>query len=358
MLGNGIFSIFGTGLNAAIGAGAANEQWGNQLKLMDIQNRYNEQMAKNNQQRNKDLWDYTNYENQKQHMKNAGLNPALIYGMGGGGGVSASGAQGQGVTQPTDRSVEMGLKQQGLGLQLASIASQVELNKSQAEKNKVEAEKIAGADTKVAEKEAEMLESQSEFNKRITRLQDSIERLTNAQEQKTAAEYFYIQAQEKKVWEEVREQIIKSDIAEETKKAMIHKTTLENFNLMQAGIESITKQKLNSEQINYLKGQIALGWANVAIGEKSVSNESDRIANDLMMGMKDLDRKDRELIKDWIYEGIHAGKEISGEILNWVMRGAPKTITEITGRLEEMFDVEGREIGSKSIQQTVKKTTE
>ena len=67
---------------------------------------------------------------------------------------------------------------------------------------------------------------------------------------------------------------------------------------------------------NYLKGQLAIGWANVAIGEKSVSNEADRIANELMMGMKDLDRKDRELIKDWIYEGVHAGKEISGEILS------------------------------------------
>ena len=99
MLGSGIFSIFGAGLNAAMSAGTANEQWGNQLKLMDIQNRYNEKMAKNNQQRNKDLWDYTNYENQKNHMKAAGLNPALMYGMGGGGGVSASGAQGQGVTQ-------------------------------------------------------------------------------------------------------------------------------------------------------------------------------------------------------------------------------------------------------------------
>ena len=40
-----------------------------------------------------------------------------------------------------------------------------------------------------------MLEPQSEFNKRITKLQDSIEKLTKAQEQKTAAEYFYIQAQ-------------------------------------------------------------------------------------------------------------------------------------------------------------------
>ena len=49
---------------------------------MEIQNRYNEQMAQRNQERNKELWDYTNYENQKKHMKAAGLNPALMYGMG------------------------------------------------------------------------------------------------------------------------------------------------------------------------------------------------------------------------------------------------------------------------------------
>ena len=187
MLGSGIFSIFGAGLNAAMSSGAANEQWGNQLKLMEIQNRYNGQMAKNNQQRNKDLWDYTNYENQKQHMKNAGLNPALMYGMGGGGGVSASGAQGQGVTQPTDRSVEMGLKQQGLGLQLASIASQVELNKSQAEKNKAEADKIAGVDTEVQKATMDNIIAQTS-NEKIkkgliyadTRFKDAMEEITRS----------------------------------------------------------------------------------------------------------------------------------------------------------------------------------
>ena len=46
MLGDGIFSIFGAGLNAAINSGLSDEQWGNQLRLMDIQNRYNEQMEK------------------------------------------------------------------------------------------------------------------------------------------------------------------------------------------------------------------------------------------------------------------------------------------------------------------------
>ena len=93
----------------------------------------------------------------------------------------------------------------------------------------------------------------------------------------------------------------------------------------------------------------------MAIGEKSVSNEADKIANELMMGMKDLDRKDRELIKDWIYEGLHAGKEISGEILNWIMRGAPKTITEVTSRLKELFDDKGNETGSKMVKQTITK---
>ena len=82
-------------------------------------------------------------------------------------------------------------------------------------------------------------------------------KLTNTQEQKTAAEYFYIQAQEKKVWEEVREQIAKSDVAEETKDLMVKRTALENFNLTQAGIESITRQKLNNEQIEYLRRQLS-----------------------------------------------------------------------------------------------------
>ena len=69
-------------------------------------------------------------------------------------------------------------------------------------------------------------------------------------------------------------------------------------------------------------------------------------------------KSSKEKFRVWIYEGVHAGKEISGEILNWVMRGAPKTITEVTSRLEEMFDEKGNQIGSKTIQQTVRKTTE
>ena len=56
------------------------------------------------------------------------------------------------------------------------------------------------------------------------------------------------------------------------------------------------------------------------------------------------------------FEGVHAGKEISGEILSWLTRGIGKNITEITGRLEELFDEGGNLTGTKQIQQTVTKT--
>ena len=90
-----------------------------------------------------------------------------------------------------------------------------------------------------------MLASQSEFNRRITRLQDSIERLTNAQEQKTAAEYFYTQAQEKKVWEEIREQIVKSDVAEETKEAEIESVYVRNWLNTVSGLEKLAQTELH-----------------------------------------------------------------------------------------------------------------
>lgn len=349
--------FFGAFTNMISGLAMASQQRADNEYLMNKQAELNKEQANYSTDLAKNYWDYTNYENSVKHLKEAGLNPALFYAKGGQGGATGGG-QAQGVGLPSTTPTMARIQAQGMGAQLQNVLSQVDLNRATAKKVEAEAEKIAGADTKVAEREAEMLESQSEFNRRVTRLQDSIESLNKAKEQKEAAGYFYIQAQERKVWEELREQIVKSDVAEETKEAMVKKTWLENFNLMQAGVESITRQKLNSEQINYLKGQLAIGWANVAIGEKTVSNEADRITNELTMGMRDLDRKDRELIKDWIYEGVHAGKEISGEILNWIMRGAPKTITEVTSRLEKMFDAKGNETGSKMVKQTITKGAE
>lgn len=336
MLGNGIFSVFGAGLNAAMSAGAANEQWGNQLKLMEIQNRYNEQMAKNNQQRNKDLWDYTNYENQKKHMKAAGLNPALIYGIGGGGGVSASGAQGQGVTQPTDRSVEMGLKQQGLGLQLASIASQVELNKSQAEKNKAEAEKISGVDTRVQEATIDNLIAQTSNEKvkkglilgqiRVADAEEELKRnMADWTKDKADETQWNIKSLQKgidKLVEEINGMKLDNELKERTINNKVKESALTLQNLMAEILLKGSQKKVNEEQAKAIPQQILQGWEDLTKKGKALIIQREQmeayvqdVFNRYDLGKKGLDIEEQKIIKDIVLGMLEIASKGAGAAL-------------------------------------------
>lgn len=336
MLGNGIFSIFGAGLNAAMSSGTANEQWGNQLKLMEIQNRYNEQMAKNNQLRNKDLWDYTNYENQKQHIKNAGLNPALMYGMGGGGGVSASGAQGQGVTQPTDRSVEMGLKQQELGLQLASIASQVDLNKSQAEKNKAEAEKISGVDTRAQEATIDNLIAQTSNEKvrkglilgqiRVADAEEELKRNTADWTKDKADETRWnIKSLQKgidKLVEEVNGMKLDNELKERTIDNKIKESSLTLQNLMAEILLKGSQEKINEEQAKAIPAKTLQGWEDLTkkgealiIQKEQMKAYVQDVFNRYDLGKKGLDIEEQKLVKDIVLGMLEIASKGAGAAL-------------------------------------------
>lgn len=336
MLGNGIFGIFGAGLNAAMSSGAANEQWGNQLRLMDIQNRYNEQMAKNNQQRNKDLWDYTNYENQKQHIKNAGLNPALMYGMGGGGGVSANGAQGQGVTQPTDRSVEMGLKQQGLGLQLASIASQVDLNKSQAEKNKAEADKIAGVDTDAQKATIDNLIAQTSNEKvkkglilgqiRVADAEEELKRnMADWTKDKADETRWNIKSLQKgidKLVEEINGMKLDNELKERTIDNKVKESSLTLQNLMSEILLKGSQKKVNEEQAKAIPAQILQGWEKLVKEGKALINQREQmeayvqdVINRYELGKKGLDIEEQKLVKDVILGMLEIASKGAGAAL-------------------------------------------
>lgn len=127
-------SVASNAIGGAMSAKDAKRQHQYDLEKMATQHGYNIESQKLGQQFNKEMWDYTNYENQKRHLEAAGLNPALLYGMSGGGGATAAGAQG--LSAGIASGHEMGIKQQGrgMGLQAAAIASQIDLNNSQAEK--------------------------------------------------------------------------------------------------------------------------------------------------------------------------------------------------------------------------------
>jgi len=95
------------------------------------------QQAQDIQQQN---WDYTNYENQRKHMENAGLNVGLMYGMSGGGGSTMG--SGSGSQAPQIDLGKIGSNTMGIILQNKALESQVALNEANANKANADAKAI------------------------------------------------------------------------------------------------------------------------------------------------------------------------------------------------------------------------
>lgn len=110
-----------------------------QQKLTDMQAAANEAAAGRNYQRQLDFWNATNYEAQVKHMENAGLNKALMYGMGGGGGAT-TGSQAEAGVSGGQAATAAATEQNKLamGMQLAQMG----LMTAQAEKTKAETKNL------------------------------------------------------------------------------------------------------------------------------------------------------------------------------------------------------------------------
>lgn len=147
-IGGGILGLFSGG------GGSRKDQeklmdraWGYEKEGMALQYGYNEQAAQNTQERNKEMWDYTNFENQRKHLENAKLSVGLMYGNGGTMQASSAGGNQEGVSAPKMNPVEVAVQNKALGIQLRQVESQTALNAASAAKQMAEAEKIKGVDT-------------------------------------------------------------------------------------------------------------------------------------------------------------------------------------------------------------------
>lgn len=163
---------------------AMREQEAYNKRIMALQNQYNQQAAEKGQQYAKEYWDYTNAENQKQHLINAGLNPALMYGQSGAGGMGASGGSRQeGVDQAQGNPIGMALQTQQIEQQRRMNDAQIALAEAQAEKARSEATKISGVDTQEALKRIEEIASQIELNLKEGDYKEALTSLTKAKEE-------------------------------------------------------------------------------------------------------------------------------------------------------------------------------
>ena len=107
------------GADKVFGIDRKQEQIDQQRKLQDLQIEGNKSMLDYSSMLQRKMWDYTNYSNQRKHMEEAGLNPAMMYGMSGGGGSTVGNASGSvsGATASTESQLRANeIAQQGNGI--------------------------------------------------------------------------------------------------------------------------------------------------------------------------------------------------------------------------------------------------
>lgn len=313
--------IGGSILGMATSPITANNQRKHQLALMQKQYEYNEKTAENNQERNKEMWDYTNYENQVKHAQNAGLSVGLLYGQGGGQGMSATGAQAEGTSQPTDKGTEAAQRQQQIGLQMADIAATVELKKAQAKEAEAEADKKKGVDTDLA--------------KSITKLNEALAITENMKTEEVAAKIKYWGDASMEMFQSARKQAAEADILEGKKENEIQKSAYEAYNTMLQGLETISKINLNEEQTKAIGENLAIAWYNAGTNRMNATTAADHVTNELLNITGKLDIEQERLLKDWIYQGINAGMQVFEGITDVVkikalIKSLAKGVKEVT----------------------------
>lgn len=308
-------------IGGAMSAKDAKRQHQYDLEKMATQHGYNIESQKLGQQFNKEMWNYTNYENQKKHLEAAGLNPALLYGMSGGGGATAAGAQGMGAGIASGH--EMGIKQQGrgMGLQAAAIASQIDLNNSQAEKNRADANKTKGVDTDLQNANVEYIIAQTAnekvkkgliyANTRLLDAQEELQRITvDYTKQKADEVRWNIKLIEKEV-DRLTKEIDGLDLDNEFKKETLKNRIKQTALAIQQAIADIalkgSQGKLNDAEAKAIPEKILQVWSEIGIKQEGVDisreqmeNYAQDIVNRLHLGEKGLDIQEQRLLLDCI----------------------------------------------------------
>lgn len=116
----------GGALGIGLGAISNQLQYGMQKKLMKQQLHYNMDMADYNYTKQLDMWNATNYGAQVEHLKKAGLNPGLLYGMGGGGGATVGHQGGQVAAPQATNHAASATQAAGMAMQLGLLKAQKE----------------------------------------------------------------------------------------------------------------------------------------------------------------------------------------------------------------------------------------
>lgn len=295
----------GTGMGLLLEKHQDRRQLKQQEKLQNLQIQGQQQMADYNYQKQLQMWKDTNYKAQIEQLKEAGLNPGLLYGMGGSGGATTGSGGTAGTVTGGQASHESQIGGMGMSmLQMGLMKAQMDNIQADTEKKKAETTKTSGVDTDLTK--TNILLGQQGIQNKIAE-----QKLTEIDTQIKKLDAKYLEGTMHD-----RMDIINSQAAK----------MIEEIDIL------ITQDNLTRAQytttIDLLKQQLANAVVQNSLGLSQISlNEAEKVkwATELAQAWKGISQRDREIsLKGWEadikakYPGLW---NVMGRILNETANG-------------------------------------
>ena len=112
------------------------------------------------------------------------------------------------------------------------------------------------------------------------------------------------------LWQQARKYASEADYNEKTMNTRIEKAGYETMGSLLENMETIARTQCTKAQTDAIAENIAIAWYNAATNRMNATTAADHVANELFKTTGELDIKQKQLLKDWIYQGIHAGVEL------------------------------------------------
>lgn len=289
--------LFGGGNSTKQQKELMDKAWEYEKEGMGMQYQYGQMAANEAQRRNLEMWNSTNFEQQRKHMENAGLSVGLMYGGSGAGSTSTAGGQATQPSGPTSNPVGMALQYKQIEQQDAAIKSQTMLNQAEAAKALAEAGKTAGPEYNKATWEAKNLEIEN----RIKTITEGI----------TGANLTEAEADAQKAVAEWNSAMAKAEVDQATKETAIQTMKQNLINMQAEGALKIVGKDLSVTQARMIEREMQLlGYRattermSAEAAKKQAENTADKIIKDYERSGQKLNIDEKNSLREWIYGGI------------------------------------------------------
>lgn len=299
--------ILGGGSNTKNQEKLMEKAWEYEKEGMGMQYQYGQMAANEAQRRNLEMWESTNFEQQRKHMENADLSVGLMYGGSGAGSTSTAGGQATQPSGPTSNPVAMALQYQQIEQQNAAIKSQTMLNQAEAAKALAEAKKTGGVDTKKTEYEIKWQEIEN-------RIQESREQIASSNIREA-------QANANKAMQEFKQAMLNTEYLDETQQQRIQMVTDQLSLIQKQGLKEEAVIDLTNAQASKVRKEIDILWYDAITKrtsaealKKQADAAVDKIAKEYELGKGRLSLEEQKNLREWIYGGINQITEIVGVV--------------------------------------------